>query len=100
MAEYTINEMKQIIAPIAERYGVERIYLFGSRARGDNRPDSDIDLRIDKGQVKGFAFGGLYEDLAEALQTDLDLLTTGSLEEDFLQRIKPEEVLLYDQQGI
>lgn len=100
MAEYSIQEMKQIIAPIAERYGVERVFLFGSRARGDNRPDSDIDLRIDRGHVKGFALGGLYEDLTEALQTDLDLLTTGSLEEDFLKRIRPEEVLLYDRQGM
>lgn len=100
MANYSIEEMKRIITPIAQKYGVERIFLFGSRARGDNSSDSDIDLRVDKGKVTGFAIGGLYEDLAEALQTDLDLLTTGSLEEDFLQRIQPEEVLLYDQQGM
>ena len=32
---YTIDEIRQIIFPIAIRYGVERMYLFGSYARGD-----------------------------------------------------------------
>ncbi len=100
MVDYTISEMKEIVAPIAHRYGVERIFLFGSRARGDNSPESDIDLRIDKGMARGFALGGLYEDLSEAFQTGLDMLTTGSLDEDFLQRIRREEVLLYDRQGM
>ena len=99
MADYSIEEIRQIVAPIAARYGVERVYLFGSRARGDNTPESDVDLRVDKGSLKGlFALGGLYEELSEALQTDLDLLTTGSLDEKFLRRIQPEEVLLYEQQ--
>lgn len=100
MADYSIDEMKRIITPIAEKYGVDRVFLFGSRARGDSTAQSDIDLRVDRGKAKGFALGGLYEDLAEALHSDLDLLTTGSLDEDFLQRIKPEEVLLYEQPGI
>lgn len=100
MADYSIEEIRQIVAPIAARYGVERVYLFGSRARGDNTPESDIDLRVDKGKVMGFALGGLYVDLSEALQTDLDLLTTGSLDEKFLRRIQPEEVLLYEQPGV
>lgn len=99
MANYSIEEMKRIIAPIAKQYGVERIFLFGSRARGDNTPESDVDLRVDRGQAGLFALGGLYEDLSEALDTELDLLTTGSLEDDFLARIQPEEVLLYEQQG-
>ena len=100
MNDYTISEMKEIVAPIAHRYGVERIFLFGSRARGDNTPGSDIDLRVDRGGAKGFALGGLYEYLSEAFHVDLDLLTTGSLDEDFLQKIRQEEVLLYDQQGM
>lgn len=99
MNDYTISDMKEIVAPIAHRYGVERIYLFGSRARGDNAPGSDIDLRVDRGKARGVALGGLYEDLSEAFHVDLDLLTTGSLDEDFLQKIR-EEVLLYDQQGM
>ncbi|MDR1039337.1 MAG: nucleotidyltransferase domain-containing protein [Deltaproteobacteria bacterium] len=37
-----------MVGPIARRHGVERVWLFGSFTRGDAKPDSDIDLRIDK----------------------------------------------------
>ena len=40
--EYTFEELCQIVGAIAAEYGILRVYLFGSRARGDNRPDSDL----------------------------------------------------------
>ena len=92
---YTIDEIQTTIRPIAESYGVERIFLFGSYARGEATPTSDIDLRVDKGQVKGFAFGGLINALSEALEKDMDVVTTASLDKDFLDYISQEEVLLY-----
>jgi hypothetical protein len=94
--KYTIEEIKAVVEPIARKYGVERIYLFGSYARGEVAENSDIDLRVDKGSLKGmFALCGLYTELEEALQTKVDVLTTGSLEDDFLHKIRKEEVLLY-----
>ncbi len=94
---YTINDLRSIVAPIAAQHGVERVYLFGSYARGEANKDSDIDLRIDKGLLKGlFALGALYSDLEEGLGKKLDLLTTGSLTQQFLNDIAQEEVLLYD----
>lgn len=101
MADYSIDEMKRIVAPIAGKYGVDRIFLFGSRARGDHTPESDIDLRLDKGKIVGaFTLCKLYSELSEALQSKVDLLTTGSLDEEFLRDIKNDEVLLYDRQRI
>ena len=98
MARYTIEELRRIIAPIAKKYGVSRIFLFGSTARGTDGPDSDIDLLVEKGQLKGaFALCGLYTELEDALHTDIDLVTTGGLTEDFLQGIGKDEVLLYEQ---
>ncbi|WP_088228264.1 nucleotidyltransferase domain-containing protein [Desulfosporosinus sp. FKB] len=92
----TIEEIKAIVEPIARKYGVERVYLFGSYARGDVTENSDVDLRVDKGSLKGmFALCGLYTEIEEALQIKVDVLTTGSLEEDFLRKIQKEEVLLY-----
>lgn len=94
---YTVDDLRSIIAPIAARHGVDRIYLFGSYARGDANQDSDIDLRVDKGLLKGFfALGALYSDLEDGLGKELDLLTTGSLDQQFLNHIAAEEVLLYD----
>ena len=44
---YTVDEIRQIVHPIAERYGLQAVYLFGSYARGTASEDSDIDLLID-----------------------------------------------------
>ena len=52
MKTYTVSEIKDIVSRLAKQYGAERIYLFGSYARGDSTPASDIDLRIDKGDRK------------------------------------------------
>ena len=98
MAEafYTVDDIKKSIAPIAEKYQVEKVYLFGSYARGDYNAESDIDLRIEKGQLKGmFALCGFYTEAEEALKKKVDVLTTAGLAEDFLQRIKKDEVLIY-----
>lgn len=93
---YTIEEIKKIVTPIAASYGVEKIYLFGSYARGEATEDSDIDLRVDKGRLKGLIeLGALYVDLEESLGKQLDLLATGSLDQNFLCRIAKEEILIY-----
>lgn len=93
---YTIEEIKHIVEPIAKTHNVGGIYLFGSYARGEATPVSDIDLRVDKGKLKGLIeLGALYADLEDSFGKKLDLLTTGSLDQDFLSRITKEEVLLY-----
>ncbi len=94
---YTVDEIKNIVSPIAERYGVQRVFLFGSYARGEATETSDLDFRIDKGNLRGlFALGGLHYDLQESFDKPLDLLTTGSLETEFLKRIEQEEILIYE----
>ena len=92
---YSAEEIKTIIIPIAEKYGVLRIYLFGSYARGDNTEDSDVDLRIDKGKVKGMQMAALLLDLEDALGKPVDLISTTTLDEQFLNSISKEEQLLY-----
>lgn len=91
-----IPEMKRVVAKLGREYGAERIYLFGSYARGDMTPASDIDLRIDKGRIHGVEMGGLLLDLEDALGVPVDLVPTGSLNERFLSAIQKDEVLLYE----
>ncbi len=82
----SIEELKEIIVPIAKKYHIAKVFLFGSFARGDNNEQSDIDLRIEKGELKGmFALCGFITEVEEALQMNVDILTTGSLEEEFLK---------------
>ena len=94
--QYTIDEIKEIVTILAARYGADRIYLFGSYARGDANKDSDIDLRIDKGAIRGLQMGGLAADLEDALGIPVDLIPTGSLDSKFLNSISDDEVLLYE----
>ena len=92
-----ITEIKEIVNKRAKEYGAERVYLFGSYARGEADENSDIDLRIDRGNIKGgFALAGLLLDLEADLGTSVDLVTTGSLDTEFLDTIKGEEKLLYE----
>lgn len=93
---YTVDEIKEIVAALAAQYGADRIYLFGSYARGDANKDSDIDLRIDKGSIRGLQIDGSAADLEDALGIPVDLISTGSLDSKFLNAISDDEVLLYE----
>lgn len=60
---YTIDEIRTLVKPIAERYGIEKVLLFGSYARGEATESSDVDLLISYNNLKGmFAIGGVYSD--------------------------------------
>ena len=96
MTPCTLDEIKRIVSPLAEQYGAQRIYLFGSCARGDMTDSSDIDLRIDKGNIKGFQLAGLLLDLEDSLGRPVDLVPTTSLDQRFLDAIRDDEVLLYE----
>ena len=97
---YTISDIQNLVRPIAILYDVERVLLFGSYARGDATPESDIDLHIDKGAIRGyFRLAGFHRDLEEALDASVDILTTGALDEEFLYRIAEEEVVIYERAG-
>lgn len=92
-----MEEIKKIVHKRAEEYGAERIYLFGSYARGDADENSDIDLRIDRGNIKGgIALASLLLDLEADFGIPVDLVTTGSLDTEFLRCIQGEERLLYE----
>lgn len=94
---YNIYEIRQIIFPIAIYYGVERKYLFGSCARGEATSQSDLGFRLGKGAIKGLvSLGGLYSDLSASFEKEPDLLTTGSLDEKFLNEIADEKIVVYE----
>lgn len=93
---FTLEEIKKIVQPIAAQYDIDCVYLFGSYARGNATPSSDLDFRVDRGNMKSlFSLGGLYTDLTESFQKELDLVTTKSLSPQFLNQIAGEEILIY-----
>lgn len=94
---YTLEEIKSIAVPIARRYQIAGLYLFGSYARGEATAQSDLDFRIDRGPlIDLLELGGLYSDLeAGFAQNKLDVVTTQMLSPEFLRQIQPEEVTIY-----
>ncbi len=95
---YSLDEIKAIAAPIAKKYGVAAMYLFGSYARGEATATSDLDFRIERGRIRSlFELSAMYNALSEGFQKDLDLLTSQNIEPEFLAAIRPEEVLVYAQ---
>lgn len=92
----TIEEIKKAVVPICERYGVERLSLFGSYARGEADDKSDVDLIHDGGKFRGWEYGGFYADIQEALGLELDLVDREFAGKRFLSKIAKDEVLLYE----
>ena len=93
---YTVAEIQNAVLPVAVKYGLRAVYLFGSYARGDMTDSSDIDLRIDKGDIRGFQLAGFLLDLEDTLGVPVDLVPTTSLDQRFLDSIRDDEVLLYE----
>lgn len=97
---YTLDEIKAIAVPLAEQYGLAALYLFGSYARGEATPASDLDFRVDRSGMKDLlALGGFCSELESRFDKPLDVLTTQMLSDDFLASIRSEEVLLYAKQS-
>lgn len=76
---YTIDEIKEKIKPIAEKYGIETVWLFGSYARGEADENSDVDLLINYKSGLGLKFVGFVADLEDALGVHVDVLTNCGL---------------------
>jgi len=93
---FTIEELKTIISPIAREHGVESVSVFGSYAKGAATTDSDVDLKIEKGQLRTlFQICGFRLAVEDALQCPVDLVTSESSDPEFLEMIRKDEVLLY-----
>ena len=57
-----LGEIKKILKGVLGNHGITKIYLFGSYARGDANPSSDIDIQRDKGNIKTLIEQGELED--------------------------------------
>jgi hypothetical protein len=97
---YTIDELKEIVGPIAKAHGVESVSIFGSYAKGTENADSDIDLKIEKGKLRSlFQLSGFRLEVEDALHLAVDLVTSESADSEFLNMIAGDEVLLYRSAG-
>jgi uncharacterized protein len=89
------DEMDQLpvdkIIEVTKAYGATRVRVFGSWARGEARPGSDLDLIVDVPHGNTlFDLGGIKVDLEELLGIEVDVFTEGSLHRRLKQRILAE----------
>ena len=71
--------------------------LFGSYARGEATDDSDVDILIERGDIYNLLeYSGFINRLQDALECNVDVVTTGSNNKSFLDAISKDTVLIYE----
>lgn len=90
-----MEELYSQLADLAQRHRAKRLVLFGSRARGDNKERSDIDLAVyGMPQKERAGFWLAAEDLPTLLKFDIVHITP-DMNPKFLQNIEKDGVTLY-----
>jgi predicted nucleotidyltransferase len=81
-AERYREQLRAMLPELAEKYGVSELGLFGSRVRGDHRPDSDLDVLVSyrpDARVSLFTLVELEFELADRLGVKVDLVPKSCL---------------------
>lgn len=90
-----LGNLYQQIAALGRRFGAQQIVLFGSRARGDHRERSDIDLAIyGLAREKCSDFEDAIDDLPTLLSFDLVFVYSGEVSPELLQNIERDGINL------
>ena len=94
---FSLDEINRISIPIAEKHGVDKLYIFGSYARKEATEISDIDLLIDKGDIRNlldyFAF---VSDLEDRFGKHVDVVTVTCNDKEFVEKVMKEAILIYE----
>ena len=111
---YPTEQIREKITPVAEEYGLRKVYLFGSYARREATEDSDVDLLVDAPYSMGlFKSEALRQSFEEALNIHVDILTESGVRavvkvgnkyldesrERFRENIEKDKVVLYANNG-
>ena len=90
-----LKEKRRVILRIATKYGAHNVRLFGSMARSEAEPDSDVDIlvKMELGRTL-LDLVGLWQDLEELLGCKVDVITEGGISPYLRDRIMAEAVPL------
>ena len=88
------------IVEVCRAHGTRRVSLFGSFARGDAGPQSDVDVLVEFEKPTGLlALVRLERELSEAVGRPVDLLTEGAISRHLRDDILKSRQVLYDAAG-
>lgn len=90
-----IEEIKEKILPVLQRYGVKRAALFGSCVRGEMKEDSDIDILVEiEEDISLLDFVGLKQEIEEEIGKRVDLVEYNTIKPILKERILNEQVVI------
>ena len=91
-AEHIKHNRKDILR-LARRYGVTEMHVFGSTARGEDTPESDIDFLVEMEPGRSlFDLGGMQSELETALGRPVDVVTEKGLKARIRTRVLQEAI--------
>ena len=94
---FSLDDIKEMVKPIAEKYRVEAIYLFGSYARGEANEESDLDFLVFGGEnFKLTRVLGIAKELRIISKKEVDAFEIREVNTDseFYKRVLQEMVLI------
>lgn len=86
------------LRPYFERDGVTHMTLFGSRARGDHRPDSDVDLMIEVDDDQPFSMlsvVGIGNIVTDSIGLPANIFMRRSLDASFVEETRPDLIRVF-----
>ncbi|MEG3056190.1 nucleotidyltransferase family protein [Methanoculleus bourgensis] len=89
-----VIRLEEVLPLLRERFGVIKIGIFGSTARGDDRPESDVDLLVELSpdHLTFRNFSALADFLEELYGRKVDLLTVGGIDPLIRQDVESEVI--------
>lgn len=91
--EETIGLLAQNLRECQEKYGVSKLWLFGSAARDESGPESDVDILVEfDGPADSRRYFGLQFFLEDLLRRPVDLVTTRALRPELQGRVERERI--------
>lgn len=94
---FNIDDIATVFAEEADTYPLNRAYLFGSHARKDATPDSDIDIFLDvQEDFSLFDLCGLTDALNRRFGIPCDVVTRSSLKESIRISAEKDGILIYE----
>jgi len=100
-----LDVIRYLVRPVAEKYNLKTLHVFGSYARGDATPESDIDLMAEGGDINTAGkYFSLKAELTEVLGRNVDLGMASAAKKDasragrrFLDHFERDKILIYEQ---
>lgn len=93
-----LEDIQKKARPVFEKYGIRRASVFGSHARGDAKPDSDVDLLIKLGDrpMGMIAYVRFLDELEGILGREVDVITEGNINRHLRPYIESDVTPIYE----